>query len=100
MRDSMSYRGPDSAGAYLRPGVALGARRLRIIDLSDSGKMPMSTPDGRYWIVYNGAVYNYRELRARLEGLGYIFRSNTDTEVMLNLYADVAYVVLNPRLRI
>lgn len=88
MRDMMSYRGPDSAGAYLRPGVALGARRLRIIDLSDAGQMPMSTPDGRCWITYNGAVYNYRELRARLERLGYVFRSNTDTEVVLNMYAE------------
>ncbi len=57
--------------------------------------MPMSTRDGRYWIVYNGEIYNYRELRRRLEGRGYGFRSNTDTEVLLNLYADEGPAMLD-----
>lgn len=87
MRDSMKARGPDDAGIHMGPGVALGARRLSILDLSERGHMPMSTPDGRYWITYNGEVYNYRELRARLESLGCTFRSGTDTEVVLQLYA-------------
>jgi asparagine synthase (glutamine-hydrolysing) len=87
MRDSLEHRGPDDAGYYLAPGVALGSRRLSIIDLSERGHMPMSTSDNRFCIVYNGEVYNFRELRRLLEGRGYTFRSNTDTEVVLALYA-------------
>ncbi len=87
MRDSLTHRGPDDAGHYIAPGIALGTRRLAILDLSERGHMPMSTSDGRYWITYNGEVYNYRELRARLEQQGHVFLSNTDTEVVLNLFA-------------
>ena len=87
MRDVLTHRGPDDAGYYLGPGIGLGSRRLAILDLSDRGHMPMSTPDGRFWIVYNGEVYNYRELRAPLEAAGHRFRSTTDTEVLLNLFA-------------
>jgi len=86
MRDILTHRGPDDAGQYLAPGIALGSRRLAILDLSERGHMPMSTPDGRYRIIYNGEVYNYRELRSTLEARGYTFRSNTDTEVLLYLY--------------
>ena len=86
MRDILSHRGPDDAGHYLAPGIALGSRRLAILDLSNRGHMPMSTPDGRYRIIHNGEVYNYRELRPELESRGYTFRSNTDTEVLLYLY--------------
>lgn len=87
MRDALIHRGPDDAGHYVADGVALGSRRLAILDLSERGHMPMSTPDGRYWIVYNGEVYNFRELRAPLEAHGVRFRSNGDTEVLLELYA-------------
>lgn len=87
MRDIMTYRGPDDAGHYLVPGIALGSRRLAILDLSAQGHMPMCTPDGRYWITYNGEVYNYRELKPLLEARGYTFHSTGDTEVLLNLYA-------------
>jgi asparagine synthase (glutamine-hydrolysing) len=80
MRDVLTHRGPDDAGQHLAPGVALGSRRLAILDLSERGHMPMSTPDGRCWIIYNGEVYNYRELRSTLEARGYAFRWNTDTE--------------------
>src|SRR4029450_280202 len=80
MRDTLTHRGPDDAGHHLAPGIALGSRRLAILDLSERGHMPMSTADGRYWITYNGEVYNYRELRSELESRGYTFRSNTDTE--------------------
>lgn len=66
----------------------LGSRRLSIVDLSANGHMPMSTPDGRYTIAYNGECYNYRDLRPALEAKGYKFRSNTDTEVLLYLYAE------------
>jgi asparagine synthase (glutamine-hydrolysing) len=88
MRDSMERRGPDDAGHYIAPGVALGSRRLAIIDLSNRGHMPMSTEDGRYHIVYNGEIYNFRELRAWLESRGRRFRSNTDTEVLLALFVE------------
>ena len=87
MRDAIAHRGPDAAGHYAAPGVGLGSRRLAILDLSERGAMPMITPDGRYRIVYNGEVYNYRELRALLESRGVVFQSNTDTEVVLALYA-------------
>jgi asparagine synthase (glutamine-hydrolysing) len=88
MRESLHHRGPDDAGHYLSPGIALGSRRLAILDLSERGHMPMSTPDGRYQIVYNGEIYNFRELRPWLEARGYQFRSGTDTEVLLYLFAE------------
>ena len=94
MRDSLVNRGPDDAGHYLRPGVALGSRRLSILDLSSRAHMPMSTSDGRYWITYNGEVYNYRELRAGLIARGYNFHSNSDTEVVLNAYVEYGPAML------
>ena len=87
MRDAIRHRGPDDAGHLTAPGIALGSRRLSIIDLSERGHMPMTSPDGRYTIVYNGEVYNYQDLRPALRSAGYEFRSNTDTEVLLALYA-------------
>jgi asparagine synthase (glutamine-hydrolysing) len=95
MRDTLTHRGPDDAGHYLAPGVALGSRRLAILDLSERGHMPMSTADGRYWIIYNGEVYNYQELRSALETRGYTFRSHSDTEVVLYLYADKGPALLD-----
>jgi len=88
MRDLLTHRGPDDAGQFIAPGIALGSRRLSIIDLSDRGHMPMTTEDGRYSITYNGEVYNFRELRSLLEDRGHRFRSDTDTEVVLRLYSD------------
>src|SRR2546423_10949085 len=88
MQDSMYHRGPDDAGHWIGEGAALASRRLAIVDLSERGHMPMFSEDGRYCIVYNGEVYNYREIRPLLEGRGYRFRSNTDTEVLLALYAE------------
>jgi asparagine synthase (glutamine-hydrolysing) len=87
MRDTLEHRGPDDAGCYFAPGVGLASRRLAILDLSARGHMPMTSHDGRYRIVYNGEVYNYRELRAELQARGQCFRSDTDTEVVLALYA-------------
>jgi asparagine synthase (glutamine-hydrolysing) len=86
-RDLLTHRGPDDAGCYFGAGVALGSRRLSILDLSPRGHMPMSTVDGRFWIVYNGEIYNFGELRLSLEQRGCQFVSNTDTEVLLQLYA-------------
>ncbi len=88
MRDALAHRGPDDAGHYIAPGVALASRRLAILDLSERGHMPMSSPDGRYWMVYNGEIYNYRELRLALEAHRHKFRSNTDTEVLLYLFIE------------
>ncbi len=87
MREAIAHRGPDDDGFLLSDGVALGSRRLAILDLSPRGHMPMSTPDGRYTIVYNGEVYNFQDLRASLEARGMQFRTHTDTEVLLALYA-------------
>lgn len=87
MRDSMRHRGPDDAGSWIEPGIALGSRRLSIVDLSANGHMPMMSADSRFVIAYNGEVYNYRTLRSALSASGHHFRSNTDTEVIVELYA-------------
>ncbi|MCA8943000.1 MAG: asparagine synthase (glutamine-hydrolyzing) [Planctomycetes bacterium] len=68
--------------------VALGHRRLSILDLTHKGHQPMATPDQRYWVVYNGEIYNFRELRERLESRGYTFSTRTDTEVLLHLWEE------------
>src|SRR5438105_391880 len=73
------HRGPDDSGVFAAPGVVLGNTRLAILDLSAAGHMPMSTPDGRYWITYNGEIYNFPALRSQLEAAGHRFRSDTDT---------------------
>jgi len=90
MRDTIVHRGPDDAGIYLsRDGlVGLGFRRLSIIDLSPAGHQPMSDGAERYWIVFNGEVYNFREIRAELEARSHRFTSNTDTEVVLHAYME------------
>ncbi len=100
MRDTMAHRGPDGAGVYLSPDSKLGLahRRLAILDISASGHQPMASADGRYWIVFNGEIYNFRELRAELEADGHQFRSTSDTEVLLGLYAREGAAML-PRLR-
>ncbi|NJB69507.1 asparagine synthase (glutamine-hydrolysing) [Desulfobaculum xiamenense] len=87
MTDSLAHRGPDGRGVFMDGPVGLGHRRLAIIDLSPAGRQPMTTPDGRFTIVYNGEVYNFRELRAELEDFGVSFRSRSDTEVVLHALA-------------
>ena len=86
----MAHRGPDDAGVYLTPDgrLGLGHRRLSILDLSSLGHQPMVSPEGRYWIVFNGEIYNFRELRKDLQAKGYDFRSESDTEVLLALFAE------------
>jgi asparagine synthase (glutamine-hydrolysing) len=88
IRDRMTARGPDGAGLWLSGDgrIGLAHRRLSIIDLSDAGTQPLATACGRYRIVFNGEIYNYRALRAELEAAGAAFRSHTDTEVILELY--------------
>jgi asparagine synthase (glutamine-hydrolysing) len=89
-REHMAKRGPDSAGLWISADrrAGLAHRRLAIIDLSESGAQPMATADGRLRITYNGEIYNYQALRKGLEAKGYVFRSQSDTEVLLHLYAD------------
>ncbi len=86
MCDIQAHRGPDDDGVVSLDRVCLGARRLSIIDLSPAGHMPMHDASGRWWITYNGEVYNFRELRTELEGLCHSFSSLTDTEVVLHAY--------------
>lgn len=90
VRDAMQARGPDGAGLWISPDrrVGLGHRRLSLLDLSAAGTQPMANEDGSLQIVFNGEIYNYRELRATLEAKGARFRSHSDTEVLLHLYAD------------
>ena len=88
MTDSLTHRGPDGEGQWIEDNIGLGHRRLAIIDLSPAGRQPMQTSKGRFTITYNGEIYNFKELRVELESLGYQFNSNTDSEVVLNAYAE------------
>ena len=93
MTATLAHRGPDGEGFYLSPPgpvrVGLGHRRLKIIDLSDAATQPMTNEDETLWLVFNGEIYNFRELRERLASSGHRFRSQTDTEVILHLYEEV-----------
>src|SRR6516164_2787499 len=100
IRDHMASRGPDGKGEWYSPDgrVGFGHRRLSIIDLSSRAAQPMQTADGRLVISFNGEIYNYRALRSKLEAKGYSFQSNSDTEVLLHLYAELGHDML-PELR-
>ncbi|TDX00029.1 asparagine synthase (glutamine-hydrolyzing) [Dinghuibacter silviterrae] len=88
MTDAIAHRGPDGEGGWIDPEgrIALGSRRLSVIDLSGAGAQPMHDPSGRYTLVYNGEIYNYIELKKELEARGVSFRSTSDTEVLLAMY--------------
>lgn len=88
MCDVIAHRGPDDEGYYISGPVALGMRRLSIIDLS-TGHQPISNEDESIWIVFNGEIYNFCELREELRARGHVFRTNTDTEVIVHLYEDL-----------
>ena len=90
MADTMIHRGPDDSGAWRSTdgAVALGHRRLSIVDLSPAGRQPMANEDDTIWITYNGEVYNHRALRAELEAKGHVYRSATDTESIVHLYEE------------
>src|SRR5450432_1165750 len=91
------FSGPDTVAGVSHPSlpdeppegadVALGHRRLSIIDLSSAGHGPMASTDERFWVTYNGEIFNYLELRRELQGLGHVFRTASDTEVLLAAYA-------------
>jgi asparagine synthase (glutamine-hydrolysing) len=89
MTDTLTRGGPDDHGLFLDGSaqLALGHRRLSVIDLTKTGHQPMSTPDGRYTLCYNGEVYNYADIRAQLAGNGTIFQGTSDTEVVLHAFA-------------
>jgi len=89
MRDTLKHRGPDDAGTYLSSGVALGHRRLSILDLTPEGRQPMANEDGSVQLVFNGEIYNFAEHRLWLQERGHWFRSRTDTEVILHLYEEL-----------
>src|SRR5713226_1058587 len=84
----ITHRGPDDSGQYYGRGVALGMRRLSIIDLS-GGHQPISNEDGTVWVVCNGEIYNFIELRNELEAKGHKFKTGSDTEVLVHLYEDM-----------
>jgi asparagine synthase (glutamine-hydrolysing) len=88
MASALDHRGPDGNGEFSADGVALGFRRLAIIDLSEAGMQPFVSDDGALRLVHNGEIYNYRELRRELESRGHSFRSQTDTEVILRAYEE------------
>jgi asparagine synthase (glutamine-hydrolysing) len=92
MTELVSHRGPDDCGVrvfqYGDIGVSLGHRRLSIIDLSEAGHEPMTNEDGTIWLVFNGEIYNFRDLRAELLGHGHVFRSATDAEVLIHAYEE------------
>ncbi|HVN31942.1 MAG TPA: asparagine synthase (glutamine-hydrolyzing) [Thermoanaerobaculaceae bacterium] len=93
--DVMTKRGPDDRGVYEEAEVLLGARRLAILDTSLAGHQPMVSDDGRFVIVYNGEIYNFLEIRTRLERKGIVFKSQSDTEVILASYAARGHACLN-----
>ena len=88
MANTLLHRGPDDDGVWVNGPIGLGSRRLAIIDLSPRAHMPMSNEDGTLWIVLNGEIYNFQELRTDLERKGHQFRSASDTEVVLHLYEE------------
>lgn len=95
MTDAIAHRGPDGEGCWIENNVGLGHRRLAIIDLSPAGDQPMISVDHRFILSYNGEIYNFRELRIELEAKGYWFRSHTDSEVVLNAFAEWGIACLN-----
>ncbi len=95
MTDAIQHRGPDDEGLYLHAPIGLGHRRLSILDLSPAGHQPMRNTRGDLWIIFNGEIYNYIELRLELISLGYEFHTDTDTEVILNAYEHYGTACLN-----
>ena len=85
MTDAVAHRGPDAAGYFEAPGIALGHRRLSIIDLA-TGDQPLGNEDGSIQVVFNGEIYNFAEVRAELIAAGHIFRTGSDTEVIVHGY--------------
>jgi asparagine synthase (glutamine-hydrolysing) len=94
MNSRMTHRGPDDEGYYVCEDIGLSINRLSVIDIQ-GGHQPISNEDGGYWIVFNGEIYNYLELRQKLESKGHVFKTRTDTEVVIHLYEDMKEDCLN-----
>ena len=94
MLTRIRHRGPDECGLYISDKACIGSVRLSIVDL-ESGQQPLSTPDGRYWIAYNGEVYNHPELRSMLQKMGHRFSTRCDTEVVVHMYQEFGADCLN-----
>lgn len=88
MADTLVHRGPDQKGAWVGEGISLGHRRLSIIDLSEQARQPMPNEDHTVWLVYNGEIYNFQDLRERLQKRGHRFQSRSDSEVILHGYEE------------
>src|SRR5437879_4451648 len=88
MAHAIAHRGPDGEGFYFDGGVGLAHRALRIIDLSDAAMQPMTNEDGKLWLIFNGEIYNYIELRPELQARGHRFHSQSDSEVILHAYEE------------
>lgn len=86
--ESITHRGPDAGKLHLEPPVRVGFRRLSIIDLGEDANQPMFTTDGESWLAFNGEIYGFQALRRDLEGRGHVFRTRSDTEVVLNAYLE------------
>ncbi|MCL4279666.1 MAG: hypothetical protein KJZ60_08300 [Ignavibacteriaceae bacterium] len=94
MTDSITHRGPDDEGYHISDSIGLGFRRLSIIDLS-GGHQPMSDQEKNVWVIFNGEIYNFPELKKELEGYGHIFQTRSDTEVIVHGYKQWGIDVLN-----
>src|SRR6059036_1193638 len=88
MLDAIAHRGPDDEGVHLDGALAIGSRRLSIIDV-EGGHQPIANEDGSVVVVFNGEIYNYRELRARLRAAGHVLRTASDTEAIVHLYEEL-----------
>src|SRR5262244_3390766 len=87
MTETIVHRGPDDDGIYTGPGIGLGFRRLSIIDVA-GGHQPIANEDGSVWVMLNGEIYNYGELRRELIGQGHRFSTRSDTEIIVHLYEE------------
>jgi asparagine synthase (glutamine-hydrolysing) len=88
MTSTLAHRGPDGEGVWMGGNVGLAHRRLAIIDLRDAARQPMCNEDGTVWITFNGEIYNFQELRQELQGRGHVFRTYSDTEVIVHAYEE------------
>ena len=91
------HRGPDDSGVFIDGNIGFGHRRLSILDPSQAGHQPMATSDRRYWIVYNGEIYNFWEIRSELERKGHRFETRSDTETVLAAFGQGVQVPANGR---
>jgi asparagine synthase (glutamine-hydrolysing) len=95
MNNLLNHRGPDSSGIYVDNNISLGHCRLKIIDLSENGSQPMPDSDEKIWLVFNGEIYNFKDIKSELENLGYKFKSDSDTEAIIYAYKEWGFDCIN-----